>query len=56
MEKEGLMRAVEFLKRKKFMIGTLVTDRQIQIAKWARENMPSTDHRYDIWHMAKCKI
>lgn len=56
MEKEGLVRTVAFLKKKKFKIGTLVTDRHTQIAKWARENMPTTDHRYDIWHMGKCKF
>ena len=32
---------------------SLVTDRHYQIAKWVRENLPDTDHRYDIWHMAK---
>ncbi len=56
MEKEGLMRAAKFLKRKKFAFATLVTDRHKQIAKWIRENLTSTDHRYDIWHIAKCKL
>lgn len=53
MEKEGLVRAIKFLQKKKFKIGTLVTDRHKQIAKWVRENISSTDHRYDIWHLAK---
>ena len=56
MEKEGLVRAVEFLRKKKFKVTTLLTDRHKQISKWARENIPGTDHRYDIWHMAKCKV
>ena len=56
MEKEGLVRSVKLLKKKKLKIGTLVIDRHAQIAKWVRENMPTTDHRYDIWHMAKCKL
>ncbi len=56
MEKEGLVRAIAFLKKKKFKIGTIVTDRHKQIAKWIRETLTSTDHRYDIWHMAKCKL
>ena len=55
MEKEGLVKAVEFLRKKKFKVTTLVTDRHKQISKWARENIPGTDHRYDIWHMVKCK-
>ena len=37
MEKEGLVRAVGFL-RKKFKIATLVTDLHKQISKWVREN------------------
>ena len=39
--------------RKKVGESSLVTDRHYQIAKWVRENLPDTDHRYDIWHMAK---
>ena len=56
MEKEGLVRAVDFLRKKKFKIATLVTDRHKQISKWVRENTPGTAHRYDIWHLAKCKF
>ena len=56
MEKEGLVRAVQFFQKKRFNIATLVTDRHRQIAKWARENLKSTDHRYDIWHVAKCML
>lgn len=55
MEKEGLVRGIQFLKKKKFKVGTLVTDRHSQIAKWMREKTSETDHRYDIWHLAKCK-
>ena len=55
MEKEGLVRAVKSLREEKFRIDLLVTDRHYQIAKWVRENLLDTDHRYDIWHMAKCK-
>ena len=49
MEKEGLVRSLKMLKKKKFKIGTLVTDRHKQIAKWIRENAADIDHRYDIW-------
>lgn len=55
MEKEGLVRSVSFLKQHKLDIGVLVTDRHTQISKWMRENLPSTDHHYDAWHLAKCK-
>ena len=53
MEKEGLVRAVDFLRKEELEIGLLVTDRHRQIAKWVRESLPLTDHRYDIWHLAK---
>ncbi len=56
MEKESLVWSVKCLKEKKFEIATMVTDRHKQIAKWIRENLTSTDHRYDIWHLAKCKL
>ncbi len=55
MEKEGLVRSLEVLK-KKFKIATLVTDRHPQIAKWMKQNAADTDHRYDIWHLAKCEV
>lgn len=55
MEKEGLVRVIEFLRKKKFKVATLMTDRHKQIAKWVWESIPRTDHRYDIWHLAKCK-
>ena len=55
MEKEGLVRALKLLKKKKFKIGTLVTDWHMQIAKWLRLDETDIDHRYDIWHVAKCK-
>ena len=56
MEKEGLVRAIDLLKKKRFQIGVLVTDHHTQIAKWLKDNLPATDHRYDIWHMAKCML
>ncbi|KAI8485833.1 hypothetical protein Bbelb_363850, partial [Branchiostoma belcheri] len=54
MEKEGLARAIDFIRRNcTLQIGKIVTDRHIQIAKWIRENLPETCHLYDIWHIAK---
>ena len=50
MEMEGLIRAVKHLDEQ---VNILVTDRHCQISKWVRENLPETDHRYDIWHVAK---
>ena len=55
MEKEGLIRAVTLLETEGLAIGQLVTDRHTQIAKWMREKHQEIDHRYDVWHTAKCK-
>ena len=55
MEKEGLVRAVDYLHEQGFRIDILVTDRHKQITKWAREDLKEADHLYDVWHVAKCK-
>ena len=34
MEKEGLVKSLRMMKRKKFKIDTLVTDHHKQITKW----------------------
>lgn len=49
MEKEGLIRSVNLLKKKRFKIETLVTDRHKQIAKWARENLSVIIMTFGIW-------
>ena len=54
MEKEGFVRAVNKLQQG-FKVDTLITDKHSQISKWVRENLPETNHRYDIWHIAKGK-
>ena len=54
MEKEGLVRSLKMLKKRRLKISTLVTDRHKQIAKWVKDTYPEVDHRYDIWHLAKC--
>ena len=53
MEKEGLVRAINTLQEFGIEIGTLVTDRHLQISKWIREELPSVTHYYDVWHVAK---
>ena len=56
MEKEGLVRAVDFLRKKKFKIASS-SDRPLQgNIEMGEGNIPGTDHRYDIWHLAKCKF
>lgn len=56
MEKEGLIRAIHELHENDLTMGTLVTDRHSQIAKWVRENLPDITHCYDVWHLAKGTI
>ena len=53
MEKEGLARAVEYLKKENVELDTIITDRHRSIAKWILERLPGTNHHFDVWHMAK---
>ena len=53
MEKEALARSVEFFKRKNSKVDTLITDRHPVVQKWVRENMLTTTHYYDVWHISK---
>ena len=55
MEKEGLIRCVRFLEGLGLSIGSLITDRHPVVQKWVRENLPNTNHFYDVWHVAKGK-
>ena len=55
MEKEGLIRSLDFLHRNDISIDTVVTDRHPQVHKYLRENYPSVEHYYDVWHVAKGK-
>ena len=53
MEKEGLIKAVSKLEDEDLEIGMLVTDRHTGVAKWVRDNLPNTKHKFDVWHVAK---
>ena len=56
MEKEGLIRALDFLKQDGLSANVLVTDRHRQIARFVRESHPEIKHYYDVWHFAKGKM
>jgi solute carrier family 8 (sodium/calcium exchanger) len=56
MEKEGLSRGLNFLEEKELTVKLLVTDRHKQIAAWMRSDWPDINHRYDVWHLAKCTL
>ncbi|XP_064631009.1 uncharacterized protein LOC135489541 [Lineus longissimus] len=53
MEKEGLIRCIDFLKERGFTLDKIITDRHVQIQKWIRENLHDTAHFFDAWHLAK---
>jgi len=53
MEHYGLVRVLDFLVENSIEVGTLITDRHKQIARYLRETHPNITHRYDVWHIAK---
>lgn len=53
MEKEGFIRSINFLQSKGLVLGKLVTDRHVQLVKYIREQLPTTEHHFDVWHVAK---
>ncbi|XP_062596145.1 uncharacterized protein LOC134257557 [Saccostrea cucullata] len=53
MEKEGFVRSINLVQSKGLKIGEIVTDRHVQIVKYAREELPNTKHYFDVWHVAK---
>lgn len=44
---------VTFMQESGLHIDILITDRHKQNAKWIRENLLTTRHFYDVWHIAK---
>ena len=55
MEKEGLLRGLEFFEGNELSIGLLVTDRHKEINAWLGNNKPEIEHQYDVWRVAKCE-
>ena len=56
MKRRDLEKVVEWIHRHHLEIGTIISDRHIQIQKWIREILPQTTHFYDVWHVAKVCI
>ena len=56
MEKEGLIRTMQYFKDNGLNVSVLITDQHKSIAKWIRETHPNITHYYDVWHVAKCKL
>ena len=53
MEIEGLQKSIKDFSDAGIEIRKLITDRRVQIRKWVRENMDTTKHWVDTWHVAK---
>ena len=53
MEHKGLVKVLKFLADNSVQVETPITDRHKQIARYMREQKPSIDHRYDVWHVSK---
>ncbi|KAG0435432.1 hypothetical protein HPB47_018486 [Ixodes persulcatus] len=53
MEKEGLLKQLEFFKEKGIKIRSLVTDRHPATRKHMETHEPGIDHFFDIWHISK---
>lgn len=56
MEKEGLIRSLDFLEKSGVKVSSLVTDRHMQVQKFMREHKPDIHHFYDVWHLCKGQI
>lgn len=56
MEKEGLIRSLDFLEKSGVKVASLVTDRHTQVQKFIQEQKPNIDHFYDVWHLCKGEI
>ncbi|XP_049274549.1 uncharacterized protein LOC119403454 [Rhipicephalus sanguineus] len=53
MELAGLQRALDFLDDKNVEVSVLVTDRHAQVKCFMQKHKEETEHKYDVWHMAK---
>ena len=48
IEKEGVIRALDFLSANSLEVGTLITDRHSQISKFVGKQFPAIEHCYDV--------
>ena len=55
MEKQGLIQCLDTAATAGLHVNTIVTDWHPQIMKYLREQMPSTEHKFDVWHVVKGK-
>ena len=52
MEKAGLIKTLQEVKKRKYKIECLTTDRHLQIKKHMREQEENIDHQFNVWHFS----
>ena len=53
LELKGLQECLQDLSKVGYTINVIATDRNRQIAKWIREELPDVAHKFDLWHFVK---
>ena len=53
MEKMGFKKALASLKNQGINLEQITTDRHTQIGKYMREEEPTINHQFDVWHFVK---
>ena len=53
LELKGLQKCLQDLSNLGYTINATATDRNRQIAKWIREELPEVAHKFDSWHFVK---
>ena len=53
LELKGLQECLQDLSNVGCTINVIATDRNRQIAKWIREELPEVAHKFDLWHFVK---
>ncbi|XP_064464382.1 uncharacterized protein LOC135375640 [Ornithodoros turicata] len=53
MEKEALIRSIQFLKERGIKLNSITTDRHPAIRKYLEKEEPAIRHFFDIWHISK---
>ena len=51
--KNGLIQGLDTAATSELHVNTIVTDWHPQIMKYLLEEMPSTEHKVDVWHVVK---
>ncbi|XP_011677896.2 uncharacterized protein LOC105444839 [Strongylocentrotus purpuratus] len=53
MELEALRRGLVWVEQTDLELGTIITDRHVQVRAWIRQNLKEVQHYFDVWHISK---